>query len=122
MSKWDEYGTKDPDAPWNREYPRAFNRRKKTNKWCKGKVGVKHEYALKDRWDCFWEVKTNTYVGRYPNWKRGIRAIWRCGCQLRCVGCNKHSWTSSFYGDCLHLDDKVRTRPKADEYEMYHWR
>lgn len=122
MSRWyeDIPHKNDPEAPWNREYPRAFNKRKKTGKWCRGKVGVEHHYELVEKIECFWQVRENAYIGKYPNWTRGTRAIWRCGCQMRCTGCNKRSWQ---YGDtkCLHESKQYRTRPRADEYERWRW-
>jgi hypothetical protein len=63
---------------------RHTNRRKKTGRWCKGKVGVEHTPEL--------VVNHNRELYR---WRNGAREVWRwhysCKHSYRCTTCGKYT-------------------------------
>lgn len=94
MSKYDDYGyrdpRRDPDAKENREHPQR--RKKKTGKWCKGKVGVPHKPVIE-----FDRRYENGYSGRMTcGWTKTFfisdrgRMYWRCLHHEVCSVCGKH--------------------------------
>lgn len=81
---------------WNESAPRearTMNRKKKTGKWCRGKVGVEHVTEI---------VVNHNYSARLrvcewrPIYTRrgGIREVWKwhysCVHSAQCVNCGKY--------------------------------
>ena len=87
-----------------------FNRKKKTQKFCKGKQGKKHVYEVQvdPRYDdfyyrrkfingCYWESWTNTYSGRLLSW-------WHCRHMMSCIDCGQRRYIKR--GQCPEYKDK----------------
>lgn len=82
---------------WNEREPRearTLNRKKKTGKWCKGKVGVEHVAAIVknhnlQRIECGWHVRN--YL-RKAGQVVGVHS-WRYSCRhaRQCIKCGKYT-------------------------------
>ena len=72
---------------------RTTNRRKKTGRWCKGKVGVEHtpelvvNHTMTHLKECGWR--------EIMRWRNGERGHWRwhysCKHSYRCTNCGKYT-------------------------------
>jgi hypothetical protein len=76
------------------EFSRQVNKRKPTNKWCKGKVGREHTPELvinhnytRPGWTCGWK--------EIMAWRNGERGHWKwhysCKHSYRCTTCGKYT-------------------------------
>jgi hypothetical protein len=91
MSKYDDYGYKDPrsdpDSREQREYPTRFNKRKNTKRWCKGKVGREHQPVIVyDERYLRWHKECHVA----PSWAYRSMKGWYCIHLEVCTNCGKH--------------------------------
>jgi hypothetical protein len=95
----------------------AFKSRKKTGKWCKGKRGDLCTFVRTENFSCYWLVST-------PKWPKGNtqrRAIWKCGCQVKCTKCGRMRRFTYGSTGCGNLTTKYRTEPTDPNITISRW-
>jgi hypothetical protein len=93
-----KYEKRKDDPDWIKPRPQAFNKKKNTRKFCKGKIGKPHIGVMRmQRWS-FGVCRVSEYF--YYNTENSRKLRWTCNHEEVCANCGKIlNWRPDVY-DC----------------------